>query len=229
MSLYIIGDLHLSETTDKPMDIFGSAWSDHPEKLILNWKNAVTADDTVILAGDISWGISLSDSLADFKLIDALPGKKIILKGNHDYWWDTVTKMKKFFDANAVNTIDFLFNNSYVSDGVAICGTRGWTPETKSCTDNDKKIIAREAGRLERSLASAPDDCERVAVLHYPPIYEDYVAQPFIEVLQKYRVKRCYYGHLHGPSVKNAVVGENFGINFYLVSADSIDFLPLYI
>lgn len=229
MSLYIIGDLHLSESTNKPMDIFGKAWSDHPTKLIENWKAIVDNSDTVILAGDVSWGMSLSEAHDDFKLIDSLPGKKVILKGNHDYWWDTVTKMSKFLMQNGIDTIEFLYNNSYVSENIAVCGTRGWTPETKNCTENDKKIISREAGRLERSLMSAPDGHERIAVLHYPPIYEDYTAMQFIEIMQKYNVKRCYYGHLHGPSVKNAVIGEHFGINFCLVSADSIDFLPLYI
>ena len=229
MSLYIIGDPHLSESVNKPMDVFGPRWENYTQRLKDNWINTVTDADTVILAGDISWGMSLSEALADIKLIDNLPGKKLILKGNHDYWWDTVTKMKRFFDENGVTTVDFIYNNSFTVDGISVCGTRGWTPETVSCTENDKKIIAREAGRLERSLQSAPDATERIAVFHYPPVYEDYAAEPFIELMQKYGVKRCFYGHLHGPSVKNAVVGENFGINFCLVSADSIDFLPLCI
>ncbi len=229
MSLFVIGDLHLSENADKPMDVFGGAWTDYTKKLVSNWNNIVKPQDTVVLAGDISWAMSLHQALDDFKLIDSLFGKKIILKGNHDYWWDTVTKMKKFLLSNSINSIDFLYNNSFVVNNVAICGTRGWTPETQSCSENDKKIIVREAGRLERSLKSTPDGLERVAFFHYPPVYDDYAAMPFIELMQKYDVKNCYYGHLHGPSIKKAVTGENFGINFCLVSADSIDFLPLSI
>ncbi len=229
LALFIIGDLHLSESVDKPMDIFGGAWHNYTEKLISQWQNTVKPDDTVILAGDISWGMSLFDSLADFKLLDRLNGTKLILKGNHDYWWDTVTKMTKFLNENGVHSVKFIYNNSYTVDGIAVCGTRGWTPETSDSKDSDRKIIAREAGRLERSFQSAPDDIEKIAVFHYPPLYDNYTSQPFIELMQKYGVKRCFYGHLHAASIKNAKKGEFFGINFYLVSADSIDFLPVKI
>ena len=229
MALYILGDPHLSVTAKKPMDVFGGVWENYTEKLVSNWKNIVSDGDTVILAGDISWGMSLNEAVADLKLIDSLPGKKILLKGNHDYWWDTVTKMKRFLKENGVTTVDFLFNNSFTVNGVSVCGTRGWTIETGTIGDDDKKIILREAGRLERSLASAPPDTEKIAVFHYPPVFEGYTAEQFLEIMQKYGVKRCYYGHLHSASVKKAAKGEHFGINFYLVSADAIDFLPLNI
>ncbi|MBQ8605179.1 MAG: metallophosphoesterase [Clostridia bacterium] len=229
MSVFIIGDPHLSQSVEKPMDIFGGVWENYTEKLTENWKKVVSENDTVILAGDISWGMNLREALADFKLLDSLPGKKLLLKGNHDYWWETVSKMKRFLEENDIKTIDFIYNNSFTVDGISICGTRGWTVETENTTEKDKKIILREAGRLERSLASAPTDTEKIAVLHYPPIFEDYAACEILEVMQKYGVKRCFYGHLHSASVKKAKKGEIFGIKFYLVSADSIDFLPISI
>ena len=228
MSIFIIGDTHLSQSVDKPMDIFGGRWENYTQKLCQNWKNTITDNDTVIIAGDVSWGMSLKEALADFLLLDSLPGKKLLLKGNHDYWWDTVSKMKRFLTENNINSIDFIYNNSFLCEGVNICGTRGWMLETESCSANDKKIIAREASRLERSLASAGDG-EKIAVMHYPPVYNGIVADAFINVLKKYRVNRCFYGHLHSGSIKNADTGAIFDINFTLVSADAIDFLPISI
>lgn len=229
LALYILGDPHLSTAVQKPMDVFGGVWENYTDKLVSNWKNTVSDGDTVVLAGDISWGMNLKETLSDFKLIDSLPGKKILLKGNHDYWWETVTKMKRFLNENGVTTVDFLYNNSFTADGISVCGTRGWTIETGTVGDDDKRIILREAGRLERSLASAPSGTEKIAVFHYPPVFENYTARPFLDIMKKYGVKRCYYGHLHSASVKKAETGELFGINFYLVSADAIDFLPLNI
>ncbi len=228
MSVFVIGDTHLSQSVDKPMDIFGGRWENYTKKLCDNWQNTVRNTDTVVIAGDVSWAMSLADALADFKLIDSLPGKKLLLKGNHDYWWDTVSKMKKFLNENGITSIDFLFNNSFNCDGLWLCGTRGWMLESSSATAHDKKIIARECSRLDRSLGSAGEG-ERVAFLHYPPIYDEVVAPEFIEVLQKHGVNRCFYGHLHGISIKNAAEGTHFGINFKLVSADAIDFLPISI
>ncbi len=228
MSVYVIGDTHLSQSVDKPMDIFGGRWENYTQKLCKNWRDTVCEGDTVVIAGDFSWAMSLDDALADFKLVDALPGKKLLLKGNHDYWWDTVSKMRKFLAQNGITTIDFIFNNSYECDCLQLCGTRGWMLESTSATQNDKKIIARECGRLERSLASSGEG-ERVVFLHYPPVYNGIAAPEFIEIMQKYGVNRCYYGHLHGISIKNADEGQHFGINFCLVSADAIDFLPINI
>lgn len=211
------------------MDIFGGAWENYTEKLITNWQKTIGENDTVIIAGDVSWGMTLREALPDFKLLDSLPGTKLIVKGNHDYWWETVSKMKRFLSDNGITTIDFLYNNSFTVDGISVCGTRGWTVETENTGEKDKKIILREAGRLERSLACAPEHTEKIAVLHYPPLFEDYTASEIIDVLQKFDVKRCFYGHLHSASVKKAKKGEYFGIKFYLVSADSIDFLPINI
>ena len=229
MSLFVLGDLHLSQQVEKPMDVFGGVWKNYTEKLVSNWTQTVTQDDTVVIAGDFSWAMTLNEALEDFRLIDSLPGKKILLKGNHDYWWDTVTKMKRFLKENGITSIDFLFNNSFEVDGVWVCGTRGWTIETGTCSETDEKIIKREAGRLVRSLESAPCDAEKIAVFHYPPIYENYKADAFIKILSEYSVKRCFYGHLHSASIKKAATGEYDGINFYLVSADALDFLPLNI
>ncbi len=229
MAIYIIGDIHLSQGVDKPMDIFGGRWENYTQKLCENWRKTVSQNDTVIIAGDVSWGMSLSEALADFKLIDSLPGKKLIVKGNHDYWWDTVSKMRRFLSENEITSIDFIYNNSFEVDGISICGTRGWMLESISCSENDKKIITREAGRLMRSLESSDENTERVVVLHYPPVYDGNCAKEFIDVMKNYGVKRCYYGHLHGGSIQNADTGEHFGVNFYLVSADAIDFLPINI
>ncbi len=229
LSIYVIGDLHLSQGVQKPMDVFGGVWENYTEKLVKNWTETISEDDTVVITGDISWGMNLKEALPDFKLIDSLPGKKFFLKGNHDYWWETVSKMNRFFAENEITTIQFLYNNSFTVDGISICGTRGWTVETENTGEKDKKIILREAGRLERSLQTAQDGTEKVVFLHYPPIFEEYTADEIIETMQKYDVKRCFYGHLHSASVKKAKKGEFFGIKFYLVSADAIDFLPINI
>lgn len=228
LSLFVIGDTHLSQSVDKPMDVFGGRWENYTKKLCENWKNTITDNDTVVIAGDVSWGMTLTQALDDFLLLDSLPGKKILLKGNHDYWWDTVTKMKKFLAQHNITTIDFLYNNSFFCEGINICGTRGWMIESDQCSANDKKIIARECQRLERSLNRAKDG-EKIVVLHYPPVYNGIAATPFLDILKTHGVNRCYYGHLHGGSIKNADTGEHFGINFHLVSADAIDFLPINI
>ena len=153
MALYTIGDLHLSEYSEKPMDIFGGVWQGYRDKIINNWNELVQYDDTVVICGDISWGMSLKESLLDFRLIDSLPGKKLILKGNHDLWWDTVSKMKRFFKENDINTIDFLHNNCYFYNSAAICGSRGWAWEEGEA--HDEKIWNRELLRLEASLNEA--------------------------------------------------------------------------
>ena len=226
MAVFVIGDTHLSGSVNKPMDIFGGAWENYTEKLKSNWIRTVGSQDTVVIAGDVSWGMSLDETLCDFKLLSSLPGRKVILKGNHDYWWDTVSKMTRFLNENGIYDIEFIYNSCVSADGFALCGTRGWMDQT---TEQDRKIIAREAGRLERSLMSAPQGTERVVFMHYPPVYDSGYTEEFITVMQKYDVKRCFYGHLHASSIRKAVQGTHFGMDFFLVSADSIDFLPLNI
>lgn len=222
MALWTIGDLHLSHSVDKPMDIFGDRWKDHALKIKVSWLENIRMEDTVVISGDTSWAINLQELLDDLRFLEALPGNKILLKGNHDYWWETLSKMNRFLNENQIKTVSFLQNNHFLYDGLAICGSRGWSLEG----EDHEKMILRETARLELSLDSAPKDAEKLVFLHYPPIYSDDACMPMIELMQKYGVKKCFYGHLHGISIQNAVQGEHFGINFSLVSADSLDFCP---
>lgn len=222
MSLFTISDLHLSLGTDKPMDVF-YGWHNYVERLKANWMRIVTDDDTVIIPGDISWGLKLEDTVKDFKFLESLPGQKVIIKGNHDLWWSTMRKINAFFEENNIKTIKCLFNNSIEAEGVGICGSRGWVFDKPEA---DKKIILREAGRLEMSLA----DCEKkglkpLVFLHYPPVYEDSQCDEILNVLKKYDIKQVYHGHIHGSGVHRSVPVFD-GIAFKLVSCDCIDFSP---
>lgn len=227
--LYTIGDLHLSLGCDKPMDIF-AGWTNYLERLESNWNSKITAEDTVVLLGDHSWALKLEDSKKDFEFIHSrLNGKKILVKGNHDLWWQTMNKMKNFVDDNGFNSIEFLFNNAFLVEGVSICGTRGWIRE-KEGEPADAKILSREAGRLEMSLKEGVKlGGELFAFIHYPPIYGTEENALITELLHKYNVKRCYYAHLHGASIRNAFNGTRTGIEYKLVSADGIGFDPLKI
>lgn len=228
MSLYVLGDPHLSMGVDKPMDIF-QGWGNYVERLETNWKNIVSENDTVILAGDISWGMKIEETLEDFKFLETLPGKKIILKGNHDYWWDTKTKIEKFFDKNNLNSFSVLFNNAYLVDGVAVCGTRGWFYDAHGA--QDEKVINREVGRLRTSIEAAKKlDGEVIAFLHYPPVFAGKECPEIMNVLLEYDVKKCYYGHLHGKKAHNlAVVGKYKGIEFKLIACDYTQFKPIHV
>ena len=225
MALYIIGDLHLSFGTDKPMNIFGGNWENHTEKLKNDWLDKVNQEDTVILAGDFSWATYLQDTYNDFCYIKELPGKKILLKGNHDYWWTTVTSMRNYLKENNFENIDFLYNNSYEVEDKIIVGTRGWALND---TENAEKMINRETARLELSIKDAidkyGDDKEIICVIHYPPITYTNIKNKFTEVMKKYNIKRCYYAHLHGASHKEAVEGNVDGIEYKLISGDYLDF-----
>ncbi len=226
MSLYVIGDPHLSFGVDKPMDIF-QGWGNYVERLEQNWRETVTEEDTVVLAGDISWGMNLNETLLDFRFIDGLPGKKIILKGNHDYWWDTKTKIEKFFAANGISTISVLFNNAYRVDDTAICGTRGWFYDAHEA--QDVKVLNREVGRLKMSIEAAKKlGGEPIAFLHYPPVFAGKECSEILNVLLEYDIKKCYYGHLHGRRISSlAVVGNYKGIEFKLISCDNTQFKPI--
>lgn len=224
--IYTIGDLHLSLGCDKPMDIF-SGWSNYLERLEGNWNGKITAEDTVVLLGDHSWALKLEDSKKDLEYIHSrLNGKKILVKGNHDLWWQTMNKLNAFVESNGFDTIRFLFNNAYSVENITVCGTRGWIRENGE--PQDVKILSREAGRLELSLqAAAKLGGEIVAFIHYPPIYGSEENALITEVLHKYGVKRCYYAHLHGASVRGALNGERAGITYKLVSADGVGFDPI--
>ncbi len=230
MAIYAIADLHLSLGTDKPMDVF-KGWSDYVTKLETNWRRTVTKSDTVVIAGDISWAMHLDECHNDFTFLNSLPGKKIIIKGNHDYWWCTRRKIETYFTENNFDSLSILFNDSFSVDSKAICGTRSWLFEDG---EHDEKIAKREKGRLiasiEHSLKKPLQNTDDIIVfLHYPPISKDAVAKDIIDVLNFYNIKQCYYGHLHGASIQNAIQGNYNGINYKLISADAINFCPICI
>ena len=235
MSIFVLSDTHLSLYNDKPMDIFGNRWQSYAQKLDRGWKSVVTDKDTVIIPGDISWGISLDEAKKDLLYIDSLPGQKYISKGNHDYWWSTVNKIGKFFEENRIQTIKLLHNNAYIVENCVICGTRGWYNESKNAPrDADyQKIVNREAGRLELSIKSGlglhnSEEKEILVFLHFPPVYRDYVCDEIIDVLHRYNIKRVYYGHIHG--VYNIPAAFEYeGITFTITSADYLNFVPLLV
>lgn len=228
MSLYAIGDTHLSMGGSKPMDIFGSVWDNHSEKLKVAF-STLTDKDVTVICGDLSWGIDLEHCREDFLFIHRLPGKKIILKGNHDYWWSTVGKTMSFFEKNDINSIEILNNNCFpFGETAAICGTRGWFYEEETGSVHDRKILDRELGRLETSLKAAGSR-EKYVFLHYPPKIGSYECPEILELLEKYGTKMCCSGHIHGKSLRNVFEGEHRGTNFKTVSADYLNFMPLRI
>ena len=224
MALYAIGDLHLSHGVDKPMDVFGGGWVNYIEKISNGFAN-LTSGDVCILCGDISWGMNLVESLDDFLFIERLPGKKIILKGNHDYWWSTAAKMKSFFDSNMIKTIEILQNNCFSYNDVSICGTRGWMPDDEFNTAQNEKITNREVQRLQTSLKQAEKNI-KLCFFHYPPRTKNTVSYDIISVMNNFGVKNCYYGHLHADGHRLAVQGPVDGIEYKMVSADYINFSP---
>ena len=224
MALYAIGDLHLCLGADKPMDIFGGAWVGYLEKL-KNGMSVIKEEDTTVLLGDLSWALDLESAEEDFSWIDQIPGRKIILKGNHDYWWNTVTKFYKFCEEKGFSNQLILNNNHYEYNGYAICGTRGWFFEEERSGEHDEKVFRRELMRLEASLKSA-GDLPKLVFLHYPPMYKGYSCDEILELLHRYDVKQCYYGHLHGASHGLALEGQWDGIAYRLLSADRLDFKP---
>jgi predicted phosphohydrolase len=225
MPLYAIGDTHLSLTADKPMDIFGSAWENHAERLRSAFSR-LTPDDVTVICGDLSWGMSLTESLEDFRFIDGLPGKKIILKGNHDYWWSTVSKMERFFAENGLTTLSILNNNCFFyGEHYAVCGTRGWFYEEETGSEHDKKILARELGRLETSLKAAGER-EKYVFLHYPPKYGAYECGEIVALLERYEARMCVSGHVHGKGLKTIFEGLYHGVEYRTMSADYLGFEP---
>jgi predicted phosphohydrolase len=224
MSLYAIGDIHLSLGTDKPMDVFGSNWGGYVQKLEKNWCHIVQEEDTVLIPGDISWATYIEDAIQDFSFINSLPGRKIISKGNHDYWWTTASKMNKFIKENNFENIFFLHNNFYTYEDWAICGTRGWFAAEQDASEEDKKIFKREIARLELSISEAvKSGADRIlAALHYPPNEE------FINTLRKYNVEICLYGHIHSD-FSNIQQGKKDGIEIKCVSSDYLNFMPIKI
>lgn len=234
MSVYVIADLHLSYgEVDKPMDIFGGAWVGYMERIQENWLKTVKDEDTVVIPGDISWAMGLKESLVDLAMLNSLPGTKIILKGNHDYWWDTLKKMQNFLEENELNTIKVLFNNAYYADGVIICGSRLWDSVGSSSEAADRKAYLREVGRLRMSLEAGLRLREQVGeetpiavFAHYPPTATIDGNHEFMKIMQDYGVTRCFYGHLHGAGIQSATQGNVDGVELKLISADAIGFVP---
>jgi len=224
MALYAIGDLHLCLGAPKPMDVFGGAWSGYMDKL-RQGMSVIGPDDTTVLLGDLSWALGLEEAKDDFAWIDAIPGRKIILKGNHDYWWSTAAKFYRFCNDNGFSNQFILNNNHYEYDDFAICGTRGWFFEEERSGTHDEKVFKRELLRLEASLQSAGES-PKIVFLHYPPRYKGYECEEILELLKKYDVRRCFYGHLHGASHGLAMEGLWDGVEYRLVSADKLNFQP---
>ena len=226
MALYVIGDTHLSLSSNKPMDVFGGGWRGYVEKLKQGFE-AVRPEDTVVLCGDLSWGMSLAEAREDFAFLHALPGRKILMKGNHDYWWTTVSKMNQFFQAEGFDTFEILHNNCCFYGDVALCGTRGWFYEEER-GNHSAKIFNRELMRLETSLREAGERT-KFCFLHYPPLYQGYRCQEILDLLERYQVSQCYYGHLHGGSHRLAISGPVGSVEYHLVAADYLGFRPLKI
>ena len=237
MSLYVISDLHLSinENTGKSMEVFGPRWQNYIERIERNWRAVITDDDVVVIPGDISWAMSMEEALPDLKFIDSLPGRKIIGKGNHDFWWSTVSKMRRFFEENSITTIDILYNNALDTEDFIICGSRGWFNDesrqnTVGNTEPDyEKIVNREAMRLKMSLEEGlkiKGDKEMLVFLHFPPVYADFICREIIDVLHQYGIKNCFYGHVHGNYFMPRTL-EFEGIDFIMTASDFLSFAPM--
>ena len=231
MALFAIADLHLALSVDKPMDVFGLEWENYMDKIKNNWCQNIKEDDYVILAGDTSWATYIEEAYNDFKYLSELPGTKIIIKGNHDYWWTTLKKLNKYIEENNFKKIIFLHNDCILYDGVAICGTRGWiSPGIDGFNEEDERIYLRELNRLETSIKQGirHNAREIIVALHYPPINgNNEVTSGFVDILKKYGIKTCIYGHLHGENRGRGIEGMYEGIDYRLVSSDNFDFYPV--
>ena len=231
MSVFALSDTHLSFSSPKPMDVFGARWTGHENKILSAWNQTVGTDDAVIIGGDVSWAMSLDEALPDLRFIDRLNGRKILLRGNHDFWWSTRKKLDALSAENGLSSISFLHNNAYNAGTVTVCGSRGWFYEKKNAPEGSdyQKIVLREAGRLELSLSDGEkirDGREIVVFLHFPPVFGDFICPELSEVMKDHGVKRCFFGHIHGASdLPGAFVYD--GITFVNTAADYLDFTPL--
>ena len=231
MGVFVLSDTHLSFSTDKPMNVFSRRWDGHAEKICAEWTKTVGVSDTVVIGGDVSWAMSLEDALPDLSFLESLPGAKILMRGNHDYWWSTARKLNAAIERHGFGTISFLHNNAYNAGALTLCGTRGWYNEKKNAPpDTDyEKIVAREAGRLELSLGAGEkirDGRELVVFLHFPPVFMDFVCEELIAVMKSHGVRRCYFGHIHGVYDMPPRFDRE-GIAFIPASADFLEFRPL--
>lgn len=230
MSLFVIADLHLSFGCNKPMDVF-PGWKDYTQRLEQNWRSLVKESDTVVIAGDISWAMKLEETEQDFAFIHHLPGEKILMKGNHDYWWSTKSKIERFLQEKGFTSMKVLHNNAYIVEDVAVCGTRGWLYNSE--TEEDVKIVNREVGRLVASLDDAAKQdihAQPIVFLHYPPVYGNMACAGILDVLETRHIKQCYFGHIHGNQAsKKAVRGNYHGIKMHLISCDYVNFMPILV
>ena len=224
MSLFAIADPHLSLDADKSMEVF-RGWQDYVARLEANWRAVVGEEDTVVIAGDLSWGMSLAGALRDMQFLHSLPGRKLLLKGNHDYWWSTRRKMDTFFEEHGLHSLQIVHNDAALVEGIAVCGTRGWFYEEAKGEAHDRKIMLREVGRLEASLKAAGDKTKLV-FLHYPPKYQGYECPEILALLDAYHVPLCCYGHIHSRGCRSAFQGMYHETEFRLLSADYISFCP---
>lgn len=225
MAIYAISDLHLALKGDKPMDIFGENWYKHDEKIKNNWLSTIKEEDTVLIAGDISWSMSMEDGMEDINWIHNLPGKKILIKGNHDYWWSSIVKLNSLYD-----DMNFIQNNYFTYEDYAVCGTRGWNcPGGDRFTTHDEKIYERELLRLRLSLDKAGKNGfdKFIVMLHYPPTNDSFDNSGFIDIFRQYRVSKVIYGHIHGPGLNRVMTGIREDVEYILTSSDYIDFNPV--
>ena len=238
MSVYVIADLHLcTDNESKSMEIFGNRWKDYKNRIQTNWNKLVMPEDTVIIPGDISWALTLQDAISDLKFIDSLNGKKIIMKGNHDFWWSSVSKMNTLFSELSIDSISILNNNALEVEDYIITGSRGWfidpSVQTKNVNADFEKVNNRELIRLKIGLEAAQKMKEEtgkeiIAFFHFPLVWGEFKNEGIINLLNEYEIKRCYFGHIHGNYTANGSFEAN-GIKMYLISADYINFIPYYI
>ena len=237
MSLFVIADLHLSSDKTKSMEVFGARWTDYMNKICKNWSLIVNPEDTVIIPGDISWSLKLEDAKDDLLFLHSLPGKKLIGKGNHDFWWSTATKMHEMMNALGIDSIDLLYNNAYLMEDCIVCGTRGWFVEENQQhtvgTVDYMKIVNREVIRLRMSLDAAKklkNECGKdlpiLVFLHFPPVWNGFICREIVDVLHEYSIKSCYFGHIHGAYHMPRCL-EFEGIEMILCSADTLNFVPM--
>ena len=224
MKIYAISDLHISTNTDKPMDVFGGNWVGYLDKIKTDWQEKVAGSDIVLIAGDISWAMKLEDAICDLQEINKLPGKKVCIRGTHDYWWKSLTAIRNSLPENCY----VIQNDSVKIENFVFCGTRGWTvPENEATSEEDKKMLNREQQRLELSLKSATSKLEEndklVCLIHYPPFNSKLETSIFTDILEKYGVKKCVYGHLHGASSRGVLYFVKNGIEYYLTSCDKVN------
>lgn len=232
MAVYAIADLHLSHAVEKPMEKFGSRWADHPDKIRRRWCALVEPKDTVVLPGDFSWAMNLDEAEADFRFLASLPGKKLLGKGNHDYWWTSVSKMKTVLAGWGISDVDFLHNSAAEADGMILCGTRGWfyDEKTQAIPADYEKLVSREAARAEHSLAAGDvlrgeRTMPSVLFLHFPPVWGDFVCRPLLDAIHAHGVTEVYFGHIHGRYDLPPKT-EFEGISLNLISADYLNFIP---